>query len=88
MYAYAVGLADALWLCPECALRLFFASVSFVDPVRTVAPLSRHVFAGGVSPLRAVALEETFPMCWVLSEAMGLAVAPPISPYSGPGQSP
>ena len=32
MYAYAVGLADALWLCPERALRLFFASVSFVDP--------------------------------------------------------
>ena len=26
--AYAVGLADALWLCPERALRLFFASGS------------------------------------------------------------
>ena len=31
--AYAVGFADALWLCPERALRLFFASVSLVDPV-------------------------------------------------------
>ena len=30
--AYAVGFADALWLCPECALRLFFASVSFTLP--------------------------------------------------------
>ena len=40
MYASAVGLTDALWLCPEHALRLFLASVSFVDPVRTVAPLA------------------------------------------------
>ena len=37
--ASAVGLTDTLWLCPERALRLFFASVSFVDPVRNVAPL-------------------------------------------------
>ena len=84
MYTYAVGLADALWLCPERALRLFFASVSFVDPVRTVAPL-----AAGVIPLRTVVLEEgRLPMRWVLSEPMGLAVAPPISPYTSPGQSP
>ena len=41
--AYAVGLADALWLCPERALRLFFASVSFVDPVRNVAPLAPYL---------------------------------------------
>ena len=39
--AYAVGLAAALWLCPERALRLFFASVSFVDPIRNVAPLAQ-----------------------------------------------
>ena len=38
--AYAVGIADALWLCPKRALRLFFASVSFVNPVRNVAPLA------------------------------------------------
>ena len=44
--AYAVGLADALWLCPERALRLFFASVSLVDPV-TLSPLSSSVFADG-----------------------------------------
>ena len=42
--AYAVGLADTLWLCPERALRLFFASVSLVDPV-ALSPLSRSVFA-------------------------------------------
>ena len=44
--AYVVGLADALWLCPERALRLFFASVSLVDPV-ALSPLSLSVFAAG-----------------------------------------
>ena len=39
--ASAMGLADALWLCPESALCLLFASVSFVDPVRNVAPLAQ-----------------------------------------------
>ena len=54
-----------------------------------LSPLSRHVFADGVSPLRAVALEEgRLPMRWVPSEPMGIAVAPTISPYTGPGQSP
>ena len=38
--AYAVGLAVALWLCPEHAIRFFFASVSFVDPVCIIAPLA------------------------------------------------
>ena len=52
-------------------------------------PLSRHVFADGVNHLRAVALEEgRLPMRRVLSEPMGFAVAPPILPYTGPGQSP
>ena len=37
---FAEGLADALLLCPARALLLFFASVSFVDPVRIVAPLA------------------------------------------------
>ena len=37
--ASAVGLVDALWLCPERAFCLFFALVSFVDPVRNVASL-------------------------------------------------
>ena len=54
-----------------------------------LSPLSRHVFADGVSPLRAVALEEGhLPMRWVPSVPMGLAVTPLISPYTGPGQSP
>ena len=54
-----------------------------------LSPLSRHVFADGVSPLRAVALVEgRLPMRWVPLEPMGFAVAPPISPYTGPGQSP
>ena len=86
MYASAVGLTGALWLCPERALRLLYASVSFVDPVRIVAPL---VFADGIRLLRAVALAEgRLPMCRVPLEPLGLAVAPPISPYTGPGRSP
>ena len=44
--AYVVGFADALWLCPERALCLFFASVSLVDPV-ALSPLSRSVLADG-----------------------------------------
>ena len=44
--ASAVGFADALWLCPERALRLFFASVSLIDTV-ALSPLSRIVSADG-----------------------------------------
>ena len=44
--ASAVGFADALWLCPERALRLFFASVLLVDTV-ALSPLSRSVSADG-----------------------------------------
>ena len=40
--ASSVGFADALWLCPERVLRIFFASVSLVDTV-TLSPLSRSV---------------------------------------------
>ena len=83
-----MGLTDALWLCPERALRLLFALVSFIDPVRIVAPLAR-VFADGIRLLRAVALAEgRLPMYRVPSEPLGLEVTPPISPYTGPGQSP
>ena len=44
--ASAVGFADALWLFPERALRLFFASVSLVDPV-VLSPLLHRVYADG-----------------------------------------
>ena len=44
--ASAVGFADALWLFPEHALCLFFASVSLVDPV-ALSPLLHHVYADG-----------------------------------------
>ena len=54
-----------------------------------ISPLSSSVFAHGIRHLRAVALAEgRLPMRWVPSEPLGLAVAPPISPYTGPGQSP
>ena len=46
-------------------------------------PLSHRVFSDSVDPLRAVALAEgRLPMCWVPSEPMGFAVAPPFSPYT------
>ena len=44
--ASAVGFADALWLCPERALRRFFASVSLLDPV-ALSPLLHRVFPDG-----------------------------------------
>ena len=54
-----------------------------------LSPLSCGVFTDGIRLLREVALAEgRLPMCRVPSEPLGLAVAPPISPYTGPGQSP
>ena len=54
-----------------------------------MSPFSRGVFAVGIRLLRAVALAEgRLPMCRVPSEPLGLAVALPISPYTGLGQSP
>ena len=44
--ASAVGFAVALWLCPERALSLFFASVSLIDPI-ALSPLLHCVFADG-----------------------------------------
>ena len=59
--------ADALWLCLERALRLFFASVSLVDPV-ALSPFSRSVSTDGFRHWWALALAEGhLPMSWVLS---------------------
>ena len=44
--ASAVGFADALWLCPERALRRFFTSVSLLAPV-ALSPLLHRVFPDG-----------------------------------------
>ena len=44
--ASAVGFADALWLCPERALRRLFASVSWLAPV-ALSPLLHRVFPDG-----------------------------------------
>ena len=52
-----------------------------------MSPLSHSVFADGIRLLRAVALAEgRLPLRWVPSEPLELAVAPPISPYTRPGQ--
>ena len=41
LYASAVGFADALWLCPERAVRRLFASVSLLAP-GALWPLLHH----------------------------------------------
>ena len=89
LYASAVGFADALWLCPKRALRCLFASVSLLAP-GALSPLLHCVFpdgfrhrctvrlCGGASPL----------VLGPIGTLGGVAVAPPISPYTGPGWSP
>ena len=59
--ASAVGFANALWLCPERALRLFFASVSLVDPV-ALSPLLRRVYADGFRHWSAFRLVSSEPL--------------------------
>ena len=44
--ASAMGFSDALWLCPERALSLFFVSVSLIVPV-ALSPLLHRVFTDG-----------------------------------------
>ena len=89
LYSSLVGFADALWLCPERALRRLFASVSLLAP-SALSPLLHRVFpdgfrhwctfhlGGGASPL----------VLGPVGTLGGVAVAPPISPYTGPGWSP
>ena len=68
----AVGFADALWLCPERALGLFFASVSLVNPV-ALSPISCSVSTDGFRHWWALALAEgRLPMSWVPSEPLGI----------------
>ena len=78
--ASAVGFADALWLCPERALSSFFALVSLIDPV-ALSPLLHRVFADGFRHWCS------FRFC-SRAGPWGVAVAPPISPSTGPGWSP
>ena len=87
--ASAVGFADALWLCPEHALHLFFGSVSLVDTV-ALSPLSRSVYADGFPSLVSVLLLQrgVCPCVRCRRSPWGVAVAPPLSPYIGPGWSP
>ena len=90
--ASAVGFADALWLCPERALRRFFASVSLFDPV-ALSPLLHRVFTDGFRHWCAFRFcggggGGVSPGVWSRRGPWGVAVAPPISPYTGPGWSP
>ena len=90
--ASAVGFADALWLCPERALRRFFASVSLFDPV-ALSPLLHRVFTDSFRLWCAFHFcggggGAVSPGVWSRRGPWGVAVAPPISPYTGPGWSP
>ena len=88
--ASEVGFADALWLCPERALRRLFASVSLLAPGALSPPLApclsltvsvigaHFAFAEGRLPL----------VLGPVGTLGGVAVSPPISPYTGPGWSP
>ena len=61
-----------LGLYPERAHRLFFTSVSLVDPV-ALSPLSRCVSADGFRLWCAFALAEVrLPISWVPSEPLGI----------------
>ena len=86
--AFAEGLTDTLLLCPVRALRLSlrrsrYRSRLHCRPSRAVSSLTVSIFCEW-SLLR----QGRLPMHWVPLEPMGFAVAPPISPYTGPGQSP
>ena len=86
--ASAVGFADALWLCPGRTLRRFFASVSWFAPV-ALSPLLHRVFPDGFRLWCAFRFAEgRLPWRWSRKGPWGVAVAPPISPYTGPGWSP
>ena len=79
----AVGFADALWLCPEHALRRFFASVSLFDPV-ALSPLLHRVFTDGFRHWCAFHFcgggGGVSPGVWSRRDLWGVAVASPISP--------
>ena len=86
--ASAVGFADALWLCPERALRRFFVSVSLLAPV-ALSPLLHRVFPDGFHHWCAFRFcGGASPLALGCRGPWGVAVAPPISPYTRLGWSP
>ena len=89
LYASAVGFADALWLCPERALSCFLF-IGLVDQSRRiVAPLEPCLCCRFPSLVRVSLLRwGVSPCIWFRKGPWGAAVAPPISPYTGPGWSP
>ena len=88
MYASAVGFADALWLCPERALRRLFASVSLLAP-GALSPLLHRVFPDGFRHRCTFRFcgEESLLLLGPVGTLGEVAVAPRISPYTGPGWS-
>ena len=87
--ASAVGFADTLWLCPERALSRFLC-VGLVDRSRRiVAPLAPCLCWRFLSLVCVLLMRwGVSPGVWFRRGPWGVAVAPPISPYTGPGWSP
>ena len=87
--ASAMGFADTLWLCPERALSRCFC-VGLVDRSRRiVAPLAPCLCCWFPSLVHVSLMRwGVSPCVWFRRGPWGVAVAPPISPYTGPGWSP
>ena len=68
---------------------VFFASVSLFDPV-ALSPLLHRVFTDGFRHWCAFRFcgRGVSPGVWSCRDPWGVAVAPPISPYTGPNWSP
>ena len=86
--ASAVGFADALWLCPVRALRRLFASVSLLAPVALSPSCTVSFRTVSVFGARFAFAKGRLPWHWSRRGPWGVAVAPPISPYTGPDWSP
>ena len=87
--APAVGFAVALWLWPERALSRFSLRQAPWSILSLVALLHR-VFAAGFRHWCTFRLcgGAFSPCVWFHRGPWGVAVAPPMSPYTGPGWSP
>ena len=86
--ASAVGFADALWLCPERTLSRFLC-VGLVDRSRRIVTPLAPCLCGRFPSLVRVSLIRwgVSPCVWFRRGPWGVAVALPISPYTGPGWS-
>ena len=86
--ASAVGFADTLWLCPERALRLFLRRSRWSIPSHCRPSCALSMLTVSVIGERFALADGRLPCVWFRRSPWGVTVAPPISPYTGPGWSP